>query len=187
MGHAGVTAHHTPGVGDHARQLQQVRLARQDLFRALGHRQGQGAEEVLAGETDLLELAGVVAHAGRVVCGDTGVAHLATAFGTPSVVLFGPTPPSEWGPPPDRVQHVALWAGRRGDPHADRPHAGLLELTVDAVLDAVRAQSGSNPSAVAGTSRACMLRSINSSEAAARSGSMCATASGATATSKWRT
>jgi ADP-heptose:LPS heptosyltransferase len=144
-------------------------------------------EEVLAGETGLLELAGVVAHAGRVVCGDTGLAHLATAFGTPSVVLFGPTPPSEWGPPPDRAQHVALWAGRRGDPHADRPHAGLLELTVDDVLDAVRAQSGSNPSAVAGTSRACMLRSINCSEAAARSASMCATASGATATSKWRT
>ena len=94
-----------------------------------------GGVTVLAGRTDLLELARVIAHSGRVVCGDTGVAHLATAFGTPSVVLFGPVAPREWGPPPDRREHVALWAGRRGDPHASSPDAGLLALTVDEVLD----------------------------------------------------
>jgi ADP-heptose:LPS heptosyltransferase len=43
---------------------------------------------VLAGRTSLLELAALVAAAARVVCGDTGVAHLATALGRPSVVLF---------------------------------------------------------------------------------------------------
>nr|WP_249355415.1 glycosyltransferase family 9 protein [Nocardia farcinica] len=43
------------------------------------------------------------------VCSDTGVGHLATAFGTPSVVLFGPNPPAWWGPPPQRRRHVALW------------------------------------------------------------------------------
>jgi ADP-heptose:LPS heptosyltransferase len=91
---------------------------------------------VLAGRTDLLRLAGVVAHAGLVLCGDTGVAHLATAFGAPSVVLFGPVPPSEWGPPPARAQHVTLWAGRRGDPHAGEPDPGLLEITVAQVLAA---------------------------------------------------
>jgi ADP-heptose:LPS heptosyltransferase len=93
---------------------------------------------VLAGETDLLGLAATIAHAGRVVCGDTGVAHLATAYGTPSVVLFGPTPPSEWGPPPDRPRHQALWAGGRGDPHADTPDPGLLAITVQDVLDALQ-------------------------------------------------
>jgi ADP-heptose:LPS heptosyltransferase len=67
-----------------------------------------------------------VAGAALVLCGDTGIAHLATALGTPSVVLFGPVPPSLWGPPPDRPQHVALWA----DPD------GLLDLTVDQVLAA---------------------------------------------------
>ncbi|MDQ3822907.1 MAG: glycosyltransferase family 9 protein, partial [Actinomycetota bacterium] len=77
--------------------------------------------------------------AGRVVCGDTGVAHLATAFATPSVVLFGPTPPSLWGPPPGRTWHRALWAGGRGDPHADAPHPGLLEIRVDDVLAALAA------------------------------------------------
>ena len=29
-------------------------------------------------------------------CGDTGIAHLASALGTPSVILFGPTSPERW-------------------------------------------------------------------------------------------
>ncbi|MFN2608389.1 MAG: glycosyltransferase family 9 protein [Acidimicrobiales bacterium] len=89
---------------------------------------------VLAGRTGLLELAAVVAAAGRVVCGDTGLAHLATAMGTPSVVLFGPVSPSRWGPPPDRPWHRALWAGRTGDPHAATVDPGLLALSVDEVV-----------------------------------------------------
>lgn len=92
---------------------------------------------VYAGRTDLTGLAALVAAAGRVVCGDTGVAHLATALRTPSVVLFGPTPPGEWGPPPDRPWHRALWAGRRGDPHAGSPDPGLLEIRVSDVLRAL--------------------------------------------------
>jgi ADP-heptose:LPS heptosyltransferase len=91
---------------------------------------------VLAGRTSPLDLAAAVAAAARVVCGDTGIAHLATALGTPSVVLFGPTPPSEWGPPPD-PRHVVLWAGRRGDPHASEPDPGLLDISVEAVLAAL--------------------------------------------------
>jgi ADP-heptose:LPS heptosyltransferase len=92
---------------------------------------------ILAGETDLLTLAATIANARGVICGDTGVAHLATAFGTPSVVLFGPTPPSEWGPPPSRPQHRALWAGRRGDPHGAEPDPGLLAITAADVIDAL--------------------------------------------------
>ncbi|MBO4209604.1 glycosyltransferase family 9 protein [Micromonospora echinofusca] len=68
---------------------------------------------VLAGRTDVGELAALVAHARLVVSGDTGVAHLATAYRTPSVVLFGPVPPARWGPPADRPWHRALWAGDR--------------------------------------------------------------------------
>jgi len=93
-------------------------------------------EAVLAGRTDVLELAALVAGAGRVVCGDTGVAHLATALGRPSVVLFGPTPPAEWGPPAV-PHHVALWAGRRGDPLAAEPDPGLLAIGVDDVRAAL--------------------------------------------------
>ena len=59
---------------------------------------GLGPDAVLAGRTDLLGLAALVASARLLVSPDTGVAHLATAFGTPSVVLFGPTPPGAVGP-----------------------------------------------------------------------------------------
>jgi len=93
---------------------------------------------VLAGRTDLRELAAVVGAAARVACGDTGVSHLATAFATPSVTLFGPVPPDEWGPPAPEAaggehtgRHVALSAagsGERGDPHAGEPDPALLRL-----------------------------------------------------------
>ena len=105
---------------------------------------------VLAGRTDLLGLAATVAGAGLVLSADTGVAHLATALGTPSVVLFGPVPPRLWGPPPDRPQHVTLWAGEVGDPHAPDPDAGLLRIAVDDVVAAV-AQSGRRASTMRST------------------------------------
>jgi ADP-heptose:LPS heptosyltransferase len=108
-----------------------------ELAADVARRAGLGREAVLAGRTSLLELAGVVGAAGRVACGDTGVAHLATALGVPSVILFGPTPPAEWGPPPDRPRHRALWAGRRGDPHAGAPDPGLLAIGVADVVEAL--------------------------------------------------
>jgi ADP-heptose:LPS heptosyltransferase len=98
------------------------------LAAAVARAAGLPAGAVLAGRTDLLGLAATIAAAARVACGDTGVAHLATALGTPSVVLFGPTPPDRWGPPPGRPWHRVLWAGRTGDPHATAPDAGLLEI-----------------------------------------------------------
>jgi ADP-heptose:LPS heptosyltransferase len=89
--------------------------------------------------TGLGELAGLVAHARLVVSGDTGVAHLATAYGTPSVVLFGPVPPHRWGPPPERSRHRAIWHGERAD-RGDDPgpavHPALLKIGVDEVLAA---------------------------------------------------
>jgi ADP-heptose:LPS heptosyltransferase len=91
---------------------------------------------VLAGATDLGDLLRLVAAAPVVVCGDTGVAHLATALGRPSVVLFGPTPPTRWGPSVDGP-HTVLWAGRTGDPHARHPDEGLLEIGVAEVLVAL--------------------------------------------------
>jgi ADP-heptose:LPS heptosyltransferase len=109
------------------------------LARAVAASAGIDPGRVLAGRTDVLELAAVVAAAGRVACGDTGVAHLATALGTRSVVLFGPVPPSEWGPPPERPQHHALWAGRTGDPHAPHTDAGLLAIDVDDVTSLLEA------------------------------------------------
>lgn len=91
---------------------------------------------LLAGRTTLLELAGVVSRARLVVSGDTGVAHLATAYRTPSVVLFGPVPPQLWGPPADGP-HVTLRHGdRSGDPWGGTVDPALLAITPAEVIDA---------------------------------------------------
>jgi ADP-heptose:LPS heptosyltransferase len=94
---------------------------------------------VLAGRTGVGELAALVAHARLVISGDTGIAHLATGYGTPSVVLFGPMPPSRWGPPPGRPYHRPIWHGSTAEP-GDAPgpgiHPALLLISVDEVLAA---------------------------------------------------
>ena len=104
---------------------------------------GLPAEACLAGRTSVLELAVLVAHARLVVSGDTGVAHLATAYGRPSVVLFGPTSPALWGPLLGIGPHVVLWRGeagslRPGDPFGSRVDPTLAAITVDDVLSAMR-------------------------------------------------
>jgi radical SAM protein with 4Fe4S-binding SPASM domain len=108
------------------------------LASGIAHAAGIDEDHVYAGRTDVLALARLVAVAGRVVCGDTGVAHLATALGTPSVVIFGPTSPHWWGPPPDVARHRVLWAGMTGDPHGDRIHDGLLAISTHDVVEGVR-------------------------------------------------
>jgi ADP-heptose:LPS heptosyltransferase len=110
--------------------------AERELAQAVAKSAGISPERVLAGQTDILDLAALVAAAGLVISGDTGIAHLATALRTPSVVLFGPTPPSRWGPPPDRPRHRVIWKGQTGDPNGPAPHPGLLEIQVDDVLQA---------------------------------------------------
>jgi ADP-heptose:LPS heptosyltransferase len=53
----------------------------------------------LAGQTDVAELAAVLASADVAVAGNTGPAHLAAAVGVPVVSLFAPTVPAErWAP-----------------------------------------------------------------------------------------
>ncbi|MFI7636394.1 glycosyltransferase family 9 protein [Nonomuraea sp. NPDC049400] len=106
------------------------------LARKVAELAGLPPERMLAGRTGLADLIDLVSRARLVVCGDTGVAHLATAFCVPSVVLFGPVSPALWGPPPG-WRHVALWAGRNGDPHGQRPDPGLLKIEVSEVVDAV--------------------------------------------------
>jgi ADP-heptose:LPS heptosyltransferase len=53
----------------------------------------------LGGRTGLAQLAGVLAGADAVIVGNTGVAHLAAAVGTPVVSLFAPVvPAARWAP-----------------------------------------------------------------------------------------
>ncbi|MFG2892475.1 glycosyltransferase family 9 protein [Streptomyces sp. NPDC048248] len=115
---------------------------------ALAHRVARQADlppSVVVGggaEVPFGELAALVAGARAMIVGDTGLAHLASALGTPSVVLFGPVAPRIWGPP-DLPRHRVLWhpdhidRPRPGDAHGDRPDDRLLRITAAEVLTAV--------------------------------------------------
>jgi len=115
-------------------------LAERELARRVADMAGLPLAAVVAGRTGVSELARLMARGGRLVCGDTGVAHLATALRTPSVLLFGPVSPALWGPL-DARRHVALWAGITGDPHGDDPDPGLMRIEVEQVLDALKSLS----------------------------------------------
>lgn len=117
-----------------------------DLARSVARQAGLPDTSVLAGTLGLLGMVALINDCRLLICNDTGVGHIATATGAPSVLLFGPTPPDRWGPRPGRAQrregqgggpHIALWAGETGDPHAGEPHSGLLRLTAAQVLEAV--------------------------------------------------
>jgi ADP-heptose:LPS heptosyltransferase len=110
------------------------------LCRRLIGAAGLPAAADLSGRLPLPALTRLMAAARLLICGDTGVAHLGTAFGTPSVLLFGPTPPSRWGPLVDHDRHIVLWAGAAalppGDPHGRDADPRLARLTVDEVFTA---------------------------------------------------
>lgn len=115
---------------------------------------GLPARQVLAGRTDIAQLATLVAGAELVICGDTGIAHLASAFGTPSVVLFGPAPAQRWGPPASGP-HVALSedTARRGEPFVAEPDPALLGVEVDDVLAAVAMLRSQEPATLPAATR----------------------------------
>jgi ADP-heptose:LPS heptosyltransferase len=115
--------------------------AEQELATHVAREAGLPESAVLAGTLDLLGLVALISDCRLLICGDTGVGHVATATATPSVLLFGPTPPSSWGPR-DGSRHLALWSGDIGNPHADEPNAGLLSLTTSQVLEASRSMLG---------------------------------------------
>jgi ADP-heptose:LPS heptosyltransferase len=109
------------------------------LRTAIAARAGLPPEAVL--RTGLVELASVVASAELVISNDTGTSHMATAYGTPSVTLFGPLSPALWGPLPGLSRHIALWhwnGERPGDPHAHGTDPRLLRISVEEVLEAGR-------------------------------------------------
>ncbi|WP_337062899.1 glycosyltransferase family 9 protein [Kineococcus sp. G2] len=94
------------------------------------------------GALDLEGLTDLVGSARLVLSGDTGTAHVATALGVPSVLLFGPTPPHWWGPAIDPDRHAVLWHGDPaatdyvGDPHGADVDPTLARITVGEVLAA---------------------------------------------------
>jgi ADP-heptose:LPS heptosyltransferase len=110
-----------------------------DRCLAVARSAGLGPDCVLAGTLDLGGLAALVAGARLVISGDTGIAHLANAYATPSVVLFGPTPPARWGPPAGGPSTV-IWRGVAGDPHGRWVNRALLDIGSKEVLGAAEAR-----------------------------------------------
>ena len=70
-------------------------------------------------------LGAILRHAGVYVGNDSGVSHLAAAWGTPTVALFGPTDPSVWAPLGPRVQVLKS------------PTASMSDISVEAVVAAM--------------------------------------------------
>jgi ADP-heptose:LPS heptosyltransferase len=58
----------------------------------------------LIGELSLRETAEIMASAGVVVGNDSGLSHIAAAVGTPTIMLFGPTPHESLGVMPPNVK-----------------------------------------------------------------------------------
>lgn len=93
-----------------------------ELADAVAEQAGLPPGSVLAGRTDVVAFADLVGRARLVVSSDTGAGHLATACGTPSVLVFGPTDPAVWGP--RGGPHVVLRNGSRTDDVTSREVVG---------------------------------------------------------------
>jgi ADP-heptose:LPS heptosyltransferase len=78
-----------------------------ELARTVASAAPGSAVTIRCGATTVAELATLVAGAQAVICGNTGVAHLAAAVGTPVIEAFAPVVPAHrWRP--WRVPHVLL-------------------------------------------------------------------------------
>ena len=62
-------------------------------------------------DLSLLEAARVLAGAVTYVGNDSGITHLAAALGAPTLAVFGPTDPEQWGPRGEQVRIVRAPAG----------------------------------------------------------------------------
>jgi ADP-heptose:LPS heptosyltransferase len=96
------------------------------------------------GRTSLQETARLIAAAALVICGDSVALHLAAAFGTPTIALFGPTSPSQWAP--RNIGHRTLYHPPPCSPCSRYGHIPscpydvdcLKRVTVEEVCAAVR-------------------------------------------------
>ena len=85
---------------------------------------------------DLPQLIALTRRASVVIAGDTGPLHLAAALERPVVALFGPTDPARNGPYGTRSRVLRHGPERRDHRRLKEPEAGLLEITVDEVIEA---------------------------------------------------
>lgn len=93
----------------------------------------------LSGRLDLLTLAALAQRARLVLSVDSAAMHLAAAFNTAQVALFGPTNPFHWQPRHPRS--VVLAAGHPARDTVFKPHherAPMSDLSTPRVTDAIK-------------------------------------------------
>jgi ADP-heptose:LPS heptosyltransferase len=94
----------------------------------------------LSGKTNLLTLAALVRRTRLLVTVDSAPMHFAAAWGTPQVVLFGPTNPFHWHP---RSESAIVLVGGIDGPMTEfdpKQHAvPMNQISTRAVIDAMEA------------------------------------------------
>jgi predicted lipopolysaccharide heptosyltransferase III len=92
----------------------------------------------LSGKTDLLSLAALVRKARLLITVDSAPMHFAAAWGTPQVVLFGPTNPFHWHP---RSESAVILLGQGNGPvsnfHPHQPPVPMNQISTQSVIDAM--------------------------------------------------
>ena len=92
----------------------------------------------LSGKTDLLTLAALINRARLLVTVDSAPVHLASATGTPQVILFGPTNPFHWRP---RESPALILHGESAAPVTEfapvRPRLAMSQISTEAVIGAM--------------------------------------------------
>ena len=112
-----------------------------DLAEAV--RRAAGAPEPAVVDIEVAQLMALVRRARFLVAGDSGPLHLAGAFGTPVIGLYGPTPPERNGP-----FNEADVVVRNARPEETTFHRGaeyspsMLSVTVEQVVAAVERRLG---------------------------------------------
>ncbi|MEO8352259.1 MAG: putative lipopolysaccharide heptosyltransferase III [Chthoniobacteraceae bacterium] len=92
----------------------------------------------LSGKTDLLTLAALVREARLLVTVDSAPMHFAAAWGTPQVVLFGPTNPFHWHPRSESA--LVLLGGFEGPLTRFNPRQRAIpmnQISTQSVIDAM--------------------------------------------------
>ncbi len=158
-----------PGAGTWAKQWEEAKwaavadtladqLTATIVFTGTGHEipvvrriaeQMQHRPCLIAGDTQIGQLAALFARSSVVLGPDSGPLHLAVAVGAPTVALFGPADPTEFGPWGTPEKNVILFSeiGCRPcgvlDWGTDDPenHPCVREITVGRVLEAARRAS----------------------------------------------
>ena len=107
----------------------------EDLFQEV-NAASEGAARPM--KCSISELIALTRRARLFIGGDTGPMHLAAALQVPVVAIFGPTDPARNGPYGTRS--IVLRNPASPTTHARRaqPDEGLLEISVDSVVNAAR-------------------------------------------------